>query len=97
MAKAFASGTYFNDYILNNPDFADGWYIRKAKNTSENTREMLIDMKLRGSRLNGIAQTELDLYRPLETGYSHIELEKPPHLDYKHKKGKNAHLYAKIR
>lgn len=90
-----AAGHYYNDCSINVPDYADGWYIRKAKDTHNNVREMLIDMKLRRNRLNGVSQTELQLHRPLDTGFHVPELDTLPHLDYKHKKGKFEHLYRK--
>lgn len=92
-----AAGHYYNDSTIKVPDYADGWYIRKAKGTQHDVRELLIDWKLRRNRLDGEVATELDLHRPLETGYHRPELDRMPHLDYKHKKGKYEHLYRKHR
>ena len=89
------AGHYYDDITLINPDYADGWYIRKAKGTQHNVREMLIDLELRRNKLQGQAATELDLHRGLETGYNVPEHGKLTHLDYKHKKGRFEHLYRK--
>jgi len=92
-----AAGHYYNDFTLIHPDYADGWYIRKAKGTQINVREMLLDWQFRLNRLDGQSATTCDLHRALETGYNKPEVGKLPHLDYKHKKGRYEHLYRKFR
>ena len=95
LQKGEGAGHYFNDFTPVHTEYADGWYIRKAKNHANDVREMLIEFKLRGNRLAGQANTENTLHRGLETGYNLPEHGKLPHLDYKHKKGRFEHLYRK--
>lgn len=97
LQKGDGAGHYFNDYTPVHSEYADGWYIRKAKHTQHDVREMLIDMQLRRNRLDGQAHAQTTLHRGLDTGYDQPEHSKLQHLDYKHKKGRFEHLYRKHR
>lgn len=96
MKGGYASGHYYNDSNQIVPDYADGWYIRKAKLNHGDLREMLIDLNMRKKRLEGMYETGTDSHRPLETSFNRTpDVQKLPHLEYKHKKGKYEHLYRK--
>lgn len=85
----------FNDVSVQYPDYADGWYIRRAKaDPTSNTRDMLLDWKMRRIALDGQRDTERSLYLPLQTGYNSVERVKP---EYKSHKPKHEHLYKKLR
>jgi len=85
----------FNDYTTIYPDYADGWYIRKAKvEPGNNARDMLLDWKMRRIALEGQRDTEKGLYLPLKTGYKPIDRDRP---EYKTHKPKHQHLYSKYR
>jgi len=86
------------DHTTVNPDYADGWYIRKAKiDPNNNARDMLIDWKMRTIELDGQRNTEMGLHRPLQTGYKEwlIDWEKPEYQRSKIKR--HEHLYRKYR
>ena len=87
----------FNDSIFVYSDYADGWYIRKAKAAPDNdARDVLIDWKMRIINLDGQRETEMGLYLPLKTGYSpYVDHFKKP--EYITKKRKHEHLYRKYR
>jgi len=89
--------TTFLDRTAVYPDCADGWYIRKAKiDPNNNTRDMLINWKMRSIVLDGQRDTERGLYLPLKTGYyTPLEIEKPEYQKSKTKK--HEHLYRKYR
>jgi hypothetical protein len=87
----------FNDNTFVYPDYADGWYIRKAKVAPDNNaRNVLIDLKMRTIALDGRRETEMGLYLPLKTGYYPFEnlFQKPEYIT---KKRKHEHLYRKYR
>ena len=96
MRGGHAAGHYYNDSAKNVHDYADGWYLRRAKLNHNDLREMLIDMTMRKKRLEGQHDIECTMHRPLQTGLNQTpDIQKIPHIDYKHKKGKYEYLYRK--
>ncbi|KPM10080.1 Patched domain-containing protein 3 [Sarcoptes scabiei] len=96
MMYGHAAGHYYNDAAKNVADYADGWYIRRAKQNRGDLREMLIDLNMRKKRLEDIYDFETGSYRPLDNGFVHApEVQRVPHLDYRHRKGRFEHLYRK--
>ena len=88
---------YYNDNTFIYPDYADGWYIRKAKIApNNNARDVLIDLKMRTMRLDGQRDCERSLYLPLQTGYKTDMVWEGP-VEYKTHKPKHQHLYNKNR
>jgi len=88
---------YYNDNTRINPDYADGWFIKKAKvRQNSNARDILLDMKMRTVVLDGQRDCERGLYRPLQTGYK-PEGVWSENVEYKTHKPKHQHLYNKYR
>jgi hypothetical protein len=87
----------YDDYIKEySGEYADGYYIRKAKvDKGSNVRDLLIDMKMRRVALDTQRSCEMSLYLPLQTGFKYEPKKKP--LEYQSKKKKNEHLYSKCR
>lgn len=87
----------YDDYTkLYSSEYADGHYIRKAKADKTrgfDTRDMLIDMKMRQVALDTKRRCEMSLYLPLQTGF-----EPPPETTkYKPLDSKHKRLYSKKR